>query len=354
MAKMDQTLKILNMKNFIIFILTTNIMCFNVQSQTKSYDKHGNKKSCIVEDLSIIFQKSNVTIPTSFDLHKNDTKELSIAFLISTALPAVINTGFKFIDSQLKKKVMEYQAEYFHSSSYLDAGSFTMPDFTFKRQIWHSNDNTEGETALLINFKAKEISKLSGVMVYYVDSIEQNYSKARVNKNDRLDFTIVITQTFIDKNGTATSFDLSPFSIRSLNFDTYKEKTDNYKYMTDIFVLPKDAFLSKISVKIIETNPKKYTTEKILNNWTLYKDDLKEGIIDPIVSQFLKDKLQEEDDEKQWQIAVSINSEEKYLEYLEKYPGGKHNKEASDRIKTFKNNNDSNGSKYDSVGSNSN
>jgi hypothetical protein len=341
-----------------ILILILSIMCINLQAQINVYNKQGTKISCVAEDIDIVFEdECTVSIPKSEKPGNNssqpaDIPELApaVAAVLSAAIPAVVNAGYKFVDSLLAKNSKQYEANYEHSQSYLAAGGRKMPDFTFERRVWQKGDESEdGETALKFFFKAAEVSELSNVMVYYIDSIEQKYTKVKIKKNDRPDYSIAISLVFIKEDGTLIYNKLiSPIIVRSSKFGPTRDVSKNQKYRTDIFVLPTDAFLTKVSVQIIETNPRKISAEKVLAAWNTYKDDVKTGFTTPIVEQAVTGIKESAEENKQWKIAQSKNTKESYQAYLDKYPSGKHQTEAKEKIAAF--NKNPNADKNASVG----
>lgn len=321
-------------------------MFTNLQAQINVYNKQGEKITCVAEDIDIVFQdKCNVSIPqTQKSEGKSDDKlesATAVAAVLSAAIPALVNASYKFADSLIAKNIRQYEAKYEHSQSYLGAGGKKIPDFTVERCVWQKGYSEKGETALKFVFKADTIPNLSNTMVYYIDSIEQKYTKVRIKENDRPDYSIVITLSFLKNDGTITSFNLNPITIRSSKFTSPKfgptDVSKDKKYRTDIFVLPTDAFLTKVSVQIIETNPRKISAEKVLAIWNTYKDDVKTGITTPIVEQTVTNINKYADDNEQWKIAQSKNTKESYQAYWDKYPFGNHAEEAKEKIKAFNN-----------------
>ena len=108
---------------------------------------------------------------------------------------------------------------------------------------------------------------------YYIESIDLSYSKAMTTKKSKMfDYTFEIKPTFLIGNKKQT-IELHPISLSSIPFG--KKELELNKYRTDIIPLPKNAFFTEVSIKIVETNPYKVKADKILEIFNTYKDDAK-------------------------------------------------------------------------------
>jgi len=332
------------MKQLIIFLILITIFS-NLHAQISAYNANGKKMNCIAEDFDIVdITVSSVAIPKS--TNRQGRMELSLAPAIvgaaAAVIPAIVNGGIKFIDSLLAKNVRKFEAEYIHSKSYLNACSDTMPDFSIERRIWRNNvDSVDGEIALKMDFKAYSIPNISWAMVYYIDSYELNYTKAKIKKckNDHPDYSIVFEFVFIDKDGNRFVQSIEPVNIRSLRFGKKRDVSKDYKYRTDFIILPDNACLTKISVKIVETNPRKISAEKVLENWKSYNEYAKTGV-DALLAEGLK-ALNDKAEEDLWKTAIQTNTEEAYQKYLNNTTKGTYKNEANKKINSLKDNNTS-------------
>jgi len=329
--------------NKLITLVFLCLMFTNLQAQIKVYNKQGTKMVCVAEDFDIFFEESSVKIPETPKEGIQEGKSLdgaeigvATAALLSAVIPPVIDAGFKFVDSLLAKNIRQYVAEYEHGKSYLYASSRKMPDFTVERLVWQTGDSDIGDIALKIAFKAYAIPNLPGAMVYYIDAFELNYTKAKIKKNDRPDYSINITPVFLDKNGNITTALIEPLKIRSVKFGNDTLISKDFKYRTDIFFLPQDAFLTKISVKIIETNPRKISAEQVFANWKEYRPEVK-NVTDATAKQVMTAITDAAEHEEQWKIAEAKNTKTSYQTFLEKYPIGKYSNKAREKIKEFEN-----------------
>ena len=316
-------------------------MFSNVCAQIKVYDKTGKKMFCVAEDLDIVeIKPSDVSIPTTVQDKKGGNRGLSIgvASLVADLIPTALKAGLQYVDSKLTDNVKKYEAEYSHSKSYLEAKERKMPDFSIKRSIWPKNNKSEdGKLALKFDFKAFKIKKIHGAMIYYIDSYELHYTKAKIKKNDQPDYSIVFDFVFLKEDGNMITQSISPIKITSVNFGMKKNVSKDQKYRTDFIILPADAFLVKISVKMIETNPRKISAEKALANWKAYGEYAKTGI-DALATEGIK-AINDRAEEDLWNSAVRINTPAAYRYYLNNTRKGTYKAEAEAKIIQLGNNN---------------
>lgn len=95
-------------------------------------------------------------------------------------------------------------------------------------------------------------------------------------------------------NGELKVIDLAPIVISAQPFEELKSFEEK-KHRSDIIMLPKGGFITQISIKVVETNPKKVRAEKIASLWNDYKDEAK-----TVINNFLPkaEEKKEEDDTK--------------------------------------------------------
>lgn len=242
------------------------LMCFNVYSQRTVYDKNNNKRTYIKEDVNLTFGESKVVIPQQAPLK---------SAIITALIPAVIDLGFKIALNSIQNRLKKFTGEYSIQRSNLDAGkknsdgNLTLPNIIFERKVQLEK---EFEPALKLTLIAEKLADFNGYF-YYVDSVELNYSKAKTTSNCKMfDYTIELKPTFLINNEKKTQ-DLYPISITSIDFNN--KELEKYKYRTDIIILPDGSRLTEFSIKIVETNPDKVKTDKILEIFNAYKDDAK-------------------------------------------------------------------------------
>lgn len=244
-------------------------MPFIMFSQKICFDKSGNKSKYYSEDVDIEFG-SSLIVNESIKTNKA-SQPGSLSSQILTLLPAVIDIGFKLITSSLKDRIKKFSAEYNAQKSYLEAGSGIIPTIDFNRKI-KINRSSEELTALHVSLKPIPVNELSA-FVYVVDKINLGYSSAKYRgKNEVLDYSIQITPTFWTGK-EMKPFELAPIVISSKEFgeSTY---IDN-KYRSGVIPIADGSVLVQISVKIVESNPSKIKSEKVLELWNENKEDVK-------------------------------------------------------------------------------
>jgi len=249
-----------NMKK-LAFILILSTMSIYLFSQNMVYDSEGTKKSFISEDIDILFANSEVTFP-------EEGKEFGS--LLIGILPTVVDIGFQITTNILENRAKKFSAEYSKHKSYLQAGERHVPNFTFIRTLVLDKNPIE---ALSINILADPVAKMEG-FVYYINSITLVNSSAKaVRRSKMFDYTIEIKPTLLLSDGEKKVIELSPIAISSVKFG--ENLYPKLKHRTDIIAKPANAVMTEISLKIVETNPKKVRAEKILSVWNAYKDNAK-------------------------------------------------------------------------------
>lgn len=262
------------MRNLIIPLMF--IITFQSFSQ-KVYNENG-RELIRKEKVTIDFSPSQIDIP----------QDASIAPAVISLIPTAIDLGFKITNDILEKKIEKFSGEYTVQKSYLDAGTKTVPDFIITRKIsLKSQVDDSLFTAFKLVFEVRSATDLPGLFFYNLKSIDLKYSKAKTkSKGKTLNYIIEIKPTFII-NGEKKVQELNPITVNSVEFGS--NNFDNNEYRTDFIALPRNSILSEISVKIIESNPYKIKTEKLLNTVTKYKENAT-----TIINNFIDDN---EDDE---------------------------------------------------------
>ena len=261
--------------NKVLFFLIINAMTISLFSQNHVFNPDG-KKHFTLEDIEINFYpEDSVMIPVK--------SGIELAPAIISSLPTLVNMGFKLTTSILEKRVKNFSNEFTRSQSYLEAGSKKIPKITFKRKI--SFEGTKPNVvALEIEVVPYKVEMTDG-FIYSVDKIDLKYSSAKFRKKDYgIDYTIEIKPTFLVDNQKITT-ETSPIFISSVEFGEGKNIYKDKKHRSDIIIMPKGAFLTEVSLKIVESNPAKVRAEKILSTWNSYSDSTK-----TIINNFLPKK----------------------------------------------------------------
>lgn len=258
-----QHFKLNNMKKLFLTSIVS-IMCFSLFSQTVVYSGSNDNFKYVREDIDIVFTESEISIP----------KKQSI---IATFLPTAVDAIFKATTKALEKRAKKFTAEYSKQKSYLNATAGKVPNFKFIRKV-QLEKSSSLEDALEIEIEAFKVGDLG--FVYQVKSIKLSYSAAKTARKSRqFDYTIELKLGYVivgegESVGEKKSVELAPIAISSVMFG----QTDNYenlKHRTDIVPFVTDAFVTDVSIKVVETNPEKVRAEKILSSWNDHKDDVK-------------------------------------------------------------------------------
>lgn len=87
---------------------------------------------------------------------------------------------------------------------------------------------------------------------------------------------------------SAGSTSLPPIQIHSVGYATNPlSSKDPMRYRTDLIPIPENAYVVKVGVKIIETNPQKVNAQKFLDIWNNTPEKYK-GSVDDIITLILK------------------------------------------------------------------
>lgn len=257
----------------LIFSSTLFIMTLFIQAQNTVYNKDGTKSKFTSEDIDILFETNGIQ------------KSGAEAGAILSILPTVVDVAFGLTTKALENKVKKFTAEYSKKKSHLNAASGIIPNFKFERKVTIRGNES---TALSISFEAYEVSGING-FIYYVKSIELNYSAAKFkSSSNNLDYVIEIKPTLLLENGESQTLESGDIVISSVKFET-KNFTDK-KYRSNIMSIPEGAVLTGINIKIVETNPSKTRAEKVLSIWNDNKENVK-----TIVKEFIPKEEEEAD-----------------------------------------------------------
>lgn len=230
-------------------------MFLSLAAQKVVYNKSGVKNRYTSEDIDIVFSNSTVDFPK---------KESFIA----TLAPMLVDGIFKATTAILERRVKRFTAEYSKKKSNLNVGTAKVPNFTFIRTLELEGQGTVD--ALEIAVVAFQVGSIG--FVYEVKSIKLNYAAARTKRKSRcFDYTIEIKLSY-SVDGEAKLLELAPLVISSVPFERTAD-FEAHKHRTEIIPLNQNAFITDVSLKIVETNPAKVRAEKILAIWNERKAD---------------------------------------------------------------------------------
>lgn len=246
-----------------MLILILNVMTIGIMSQNFVYGPTGEKKHFLREETEITFESPSVKVEIP---HK---KGMELGAGLISSLPTLVNMGFQLTTGILEKRVKQYSCEFLKTQSYLNAGSQEIPKVIFVRKLFFVEGKSE--EALKIVLTPYKIDKIQG-FIYFVESIDVHYSAARFRRKDScLDYSIEIKPAFF-VNEEKKSVALSPITITSVRPGRNDIVLTGMEKRTDIIIMPNGAFLTEVSLKIVESNPEKIRAEKILSAWSSYRD----------------------------------------------------------------------------------
>lgn len=261
------------MRNLLSLLILFTMPLF-LSAQNEVYNSSGTKEEFSSEKIEIEFTSSNVQFPRK-----------EAAGIAATLLPIAVDVGFKLITSSLEGRVKKFTAELSKHKSNIDAGDRTVPNVKFSREITLKTK----ETAFSLDISAHDVANVEG-FYYTVDEINLKYAGAKVTKtNNKLDYTIEIKPTLL-VNGEKKSIDIAPIVISSISFGNTTFAVSEHR--SDIIALPKNAIMTEISIKVIESNPAKIRAEKILSIWNDNKESAK-----TIINTFISNEEDEDEED---------------------------------------------------------
>ncbi len=230
-------------------------------SQKIAYTYEGKKIEYKKEKLNLNLTKSGKT------LYKEVDKEAFLLSSLISFLPTIVDEGFKLTTKLIDNNIKKFTSEYSKTTSFLDAASGEIPKIELNRSL---DDNQ----ALKINIEPYLVNGTQS-FVYYVKDIVLKNSAVKFKKGDLIDYSVEI-HLMVLENGTKKTIELKPIQVLSFAFE--KDPTfsqTNYEYRTEMITIPENSLITDISVKIIESNPRKINAEKIQSLYNDHKDSIK-------------------------------------------------------------------------------
>jgi hypothetical protein len=279
----------------LIHSISCNLTKGTSHNRKKAYDEEGEIYCYKKDAFELKFEDSIINIPP---------KPQALSPMLAALIPTVIDLGLKITTKLLESRIKKYTAEYSVKKSNLEAlpkdpEIINIPNITFLRLLEKPDPKEENalkeKNALKIVFMAHKVGtykhgndELHGI-VYFISELKLDYSAAKTcGKDETFDYTIELEPTFIMGKEKKT-VKLFPITMHSVSFGHYQPKKDDMEYTSDIILLPDGAILTEASVKIIESNPKKVSSQEILDTINAYKDDAK-TIINNIINNLPEEK----------------------------------------------------------------
>ena len=271
---------------FLIFVVQISF------AQDFFYKKDASSIPIVGEESLVIFEKP----PVNKYEELNAEKSIGPSFLrfFDTNLNTFVNLSYKIIKNQIDRDVLKYTDSFSAKRTYLF--DQRIPAFKVKREIVTKNQK-ERLTAFSAQF-IPEIIK-GNALVYQLHHIECNASGAKVwEKTNFNNYEIKINIAY-QSGGKKEIFAFQNVKVplveigNAEQFNVLDENND-YKYITDLFVIPDDFVLLEVFVSIQETSASKVKADKVQRLKNEYSDDSKK-IVDKLIK-YLRDnkKLQKE------------------------------------------------------------
>lgn len=259
----------------LMLLLIVVVAVETVNAQKVAYTSKGKRETFNYEDLDITFTESGLTVAK----HENALLGL---------LPTAVDIGFNVVQKALERRAKKFVAEYTKQKSVVPLKANKIPNFTLTRKI---GEKASPETKVFeMEFKAKEVTRAQGSttsFVYYVSSIALVKSAAKATaRHNTFDYTIDLKVVML-VDGEKKVQELAPITISSVDFNNPAFPED--KHRTDLILVPEGAEVTEIAIKVVESNPVKVRSEKILEFWNDNKDNIK-TIINNILPKTKDDK----------------------------------------------------------------
>ena len=248
-------------------------------SQNVIYREGGKRDKKVIESVWLDLNASSVAINQTVPFDPASLKELGffgIGEVIDIA-EKIISLGYKVTTDILEARVKKFSGEYEKENSYLECGTGALPEAEFVREV-----KVKGETFNALTFKLAP-GKAEGLNYFYysISDFKLQASKAKsTGKSSVFDYSIEVHLTYV-KDTAAHEITLPPIQLHSVGYDSNPLSTsDPLRYRTDLIPIPKDAYIVKLGVKVVETNPQKVSAQKFLDIWNStpekYKDNYAE------------------------------------------------------------------------------
>lgn len=269
---------------FLVFAVQINF------AQDFFYKKDASSIAIVGEESIVVFEKPAIN---KFQEEENVNYEKSftpsLLHFLDTNLNTFVGLGFKVVKNQIDRDILKYTDSFSAVRTYLyDA---KVPGFKIKREIVTKNGK-ERIPAFSAAFQPRIVK--GNALVFQLQDIDCTASGAKVwEKTNFNNYDIKITISY-QSQGEKKIFIFQDVKIPLVeignkeNFNVYDESNE-YKYITDLFVMPDDFILLDLSVAVSETSASKVKAEKIQRIKDEYADDSKK-IIDRFIQYMRENK----------------------------------------------------------------
>ncbi len=268
------------MKKLIMFTFIT--FTFFANSQNTVYKKGGAKEKNIKESVRLKLSASDVSIKESdtsdFPVESIGIREASTGVALDV-VKEIFSLGYKITSNILKARIQKFGGEYEKENSFIECGTGKLPTVQFTREIDNGKSKYNG-----LDFSMTP-HKVDGLNYFYytISDFKLLASKAKsTRKSSVFDYSIQLHLTYV-KDTTANQITLPLIQLHSIGYGDEIVNQNNLKeFRTDLIPIPEGAYIVKVGVKIVETNPQKVDAQRFLDLWNeapeKYKDDIQNVI----------------------------------------------------------------------------
>lgn len=261
-----------------MILAVLSIIC---PAQRKAYLKDGTKLQVVSETASLTFHDPTV------DFKPKDPLRTPESALLATVLTTLVDAGFSYLDSALKRNVEAYSSEFSAHQIYADQSGHMVPSFTVQRLVL-TKENKPCTLTLKFEAVGVQAEKLRACF-YQLKEFTVTGSRAKVKPEDLLDYSIEIKPIFFTIQSGERKKEmvgLKPLQLTSAPWEG--AGIGDRLLCTDLFLIPPDGVFVELDVKVTETNPRKVKAQWVLDQWTKHQENVKSVVKDKLPSAELK------------------------------------------------------------------
>lgn len=258
---------------YITMLMFSSLTIFAL-CQNTVYMNKGKKEKKVQESVRLDLKASAIPINqgSAFDVaNVTGVKSLQAEKIIEIT-EKILSFGYKLTTDILESRLKKFSGEYEKENSYLRFSTGMLPEAHFVREA-----RTGNATYDALSFKLTPKKAGLNYFYYSVSEFKLLASKAKsTGKSSVFDYSIELNLTYI-QDTVAHEVTLPPVQIHSVGYNVNPlSSADPDRYRTELIPIPKDAFIVKVGVKVIETNPQKVSAQKFLDLWNNTPDEYKD------------------------------------------------------------------------------
>lgn len=259
------------MKNFYSFLLLFVFHWFF--SQDFFYKSDATSVAVVGQESTITFEKP--AINKGGDFSEDKSVKPGILNFLDANLNTFVNLGYKIIKNKIDRDVLKYTDSFSVKRTYLYDNR--LPAFKIKREII-TKDTKERITAFSATFIPSIVK--NNALVYKLLHVECNLSGAKVwEKTNFNNYEIKLNMVYSSGDKKEIhAFNTLKIPLveigNSEKFNIYDENNE-YKYATDLFIIPDDFVLLEMFASVQETSASKVKADKVQRIKDDYSEDTK-------------------------------------------------------------------------------